>query len=39
VDRDGIIRWVHIEGEPGGLAAAGRFPTDEIVLAAARALR
>lgn len=39
VDRDGIVRWVHVEGEPGGLAAAGRFPTEDTVLAAARALR
>ena len=39
IDRDGIVRWTHVEGDPGGLAAAGRFPTDEDVLAAARVLR
>lgn len=39
VDRDGIVRWAHVEGEPGGLAAAGRFPTDEELVAVARGLR
>jgi peroxiredoxin len=38
VDRDGIIRWVSIECATEGLAGIGKFPTDEEVLAAARAL-
>ena len=38
VDTAGIVRWTHVEGEPGGLDAAGRFPSDETVLAAARAI-
>lgn len=39
IDRDGMTRWVHIEGEPGGLAASGRFPTDAELLAVARSLQ
>jgi peroxiredoxin len=35
VDRDGVVRWRYVEGETGGLEAAGRFPSDEEVLAAA----
>ena len=38
VDRAGIVRWVNIEGAEEGLAGAGKFPTDEELLAAARAL-
>ena len=38
VDRDGIIRWVNIECAKEGLAGIGKFPTDEEILAAARAL-
>ena len=38
VDRDGIVRWVNIEGAEEGLAGAGKFPTDEELLTAARAL-
>jgi peroxiredoxin len=38
IDRDGVVRWTHIEAEKGGLAAAGRFPSDENLLAAARTL-
>jgi len=38
VDRDGLIRWVYIEGAGEGLAGVGKFPTDEELLAAARAL-
>jgi peroxiredoxin len=37
VDRDGIVRWVNFELARGGLAAIGRFPSDDEVLAAARA--
>ena len=35
VDREGVIRWRNIEGEKEGLAGAGKFPTDEELLAAA----
>jgi peroxiredoxin len=38
IDRDGIVRWVNIEGGTEGLAGIGKFPTDEELLAAARAL-
>ena len=38
VDRSGIVRWVNIEGAKEGLAGAGKFPTDDELLAAARAL-
>ena len=36
VDRDGIIRWVNIEGAKDGLAGLERFPTDDEFLEAAR---
>ena len=37
IDRDGIVRWAHIEaGER--MADLGKFPTDADILAAARAL-
>ena len=38
VDPDGIIRWVNIECAKEGVAGIGGFPTDEEILAAARAL-
>jgi hypothetical protein len=38
VDRDGIVRWVNIEGAAEGLAGAGKFPTDEELLTAVRRL-
>ena len=38
VDREGIIRWVHIECAQEGLAGIGKLPAAEEVLAAARAL-
>jgi hypothetical protein len=38
VDRDGIVRWANVEGARDGLAGIDRFPTDEEILAAARAL-
>jgi hypothetical protein len=38
VDRDGIVRWANVEGAEEGLAGAGKFPTDEELLTAARAL-
>jgi peroxiredoxin len=36
VDREGIVRWVNIEGTEG-ITGVGKFPTDEEFLAAARA--
>ncbi|MFQ5961463.1 MAG: alkyl hydroperoxide reductase, partial [Candidatus Methylomirabilales bacterium] len=39
IDRDGIVRWVNIECAEEGLVGVGKFPTDEELLAAARALR
>ena len=38
VDREGIVRWVNIEGATEGLSGLEKFPTDEEYLAAARAL-
>ena len=38
VDRNGIIRWANIECAKEGLAGLTKFPTDEELLAAARAL-
>ncbi len=38
VDRDGIVRWVNLECAQEGLAGKDKFPTEEEVLAAARAL-
>lgn len=38
LDRDGIVRWVNIECAKEGLAGLGKFPTDEEILDAARAL-
>jgi peroxiredoxin len=38
IDRDGIVRWANVEGASDGLAGLGKFPTDEELVAAARAL-
>ena len=38
VDRDGIIRWVNIEGTRRGVADMASFPADEEFLAAAARL-
>ena len=38
IDRDGIVRWVNVECSQDGLAGLGKFPADEEILAAARAL-
>ena len=38
VDREGIVRWVNIEGAKEGLASLEKFPTDEEFLLAARKL-
>ena len=38
IDREGIVRWVNVEGAREGLDGVDRLPSDEEVLAAARAL-
>ena len=38
VDQDGIVRWFNIEGGDEGLAGSGTFPSDDEIMAAARAL-
>jgi peroxiredoxin len=38
IDRGGIVRWGNIEGAKEGDALLGKFPSDEELLAAARAL-
>lgn len=38
VDREGIVRWVNIEGATEGLAGVGKFPTDEMLVEVARTL-
>jgi peroxiredoxin len=37
VDRHGIVRWVHLELAGDGVAGFGKFPSDEELLAVARA--
>lgn len=36
IDRDGIVRWVNIEGAKEGLPGLEKFPTDDEFVAAAR---
>jgi peroxiredoxin len=36
IDRNGIVRWSHIECEGEGLAGIGKFPSEQAVLDAAR---
>ena len=38
IDRDGIVRWANIECATEGLAGLGKFPSEEEILAAARAM-
>jgi peroxiredoxin len=38
VDREGVVRWTSLEGAGKDLSRLGQFPTDEELLAAARAL-
>jgi hypothetical protein len=38
VDRDGIVRWAHIECGTEGLAGIGKFPSDDELLAVARTI-
>jgi hypothetical protein len=35
IDRDGIVRWVNIDGEKEGLPGVEKFPTDDEFVAAA----
>ena len=37
IDRDGIVRWSHIECVDEGLAGIGKFPSEQAILGAARA--
>jgi len=39
VDRDGIVRWANIETFKEGLTGLGKFPTEQDMIAAARALK
>ena len=39
IDRDGIVRWANVECAAEGLAGIGKFPSEEQILTAARALR
>jgi hypothetical protein len=38
LDRDGVARWVDIECAKDGVAGIDKFPTDDEIVAAARAL-
>lgn len=38
IDRDGIIRWANIECGTEGVTGVGKFPSEDEILAAARAL-
>jgi hypothetical protein len=38
IDRDGIVRWANVECLAEGAAGVGKFPSEEEILAAARAL-
>jgi peroxiredoxin len=38
IDRHGVIRWLNIEGATEGLSGIGRFPSDDELTAAVRAL-
>jgi peroxiredoxin len=38
IDRDGIVRWANVECATEGVAGLGKFPSDDEILAAARAL-
>ena len=38
IDRDGVVRWANIECATEGLAGVGKFPSEEEILGAARAM-
>jgi len=37
IDRDGIVRWANMECAEG-ITGVGKFPSDEVILTAAKAL-
>lgn len=39
IDRDGVVRWAHIECATEGPAGIGKFPTADEIIAAARMLQ
>lgn len=38
LDREGIVRWTNVEGATDGPAGIGKFPSADVVLAAARSV-
>jgi len=38
IDRSGIVRWANVECATEGVAGVGKFPSDETILGAAKAL-
>jgi hypothetical protein len=38
IDRNGIVRWVNVECATEGFAGIGKFPSEEEILTAVRAL-
>ena len=38
IDREGIVRWTHIECAIEGLPGVGKFPSEQEILGAARNL-
>ena len=38
IDREGIVRWTHIECSSEGMAGVGKFPSEQEILGAARNL-
>jgi peroxiredoxin len=38
IDREGVVRWVNVEGAHDGLAGMARFPSEKEILTAARSL-
>lgn len=38
IDREGVVRWAHIECADEGFAGIGKFPSDEELLAVARSI-
>lgn len=38
IDRDGVVRWANIECATEGVAGVGKFPSEEEIVAAVRAL-
>jgi hypothetical protein len=38
IDRNGIVRWVNVECATEGFAGVGKFPSEEEILTAVRAL-